>query len=64
MKSGELLVASGEQSHLTDSILVLLPTRHWQLTTLSAGPVVQRQGCLSYKQETMVRFHPGLLSSE
>jgi hypothetical protein len=26
------------------------------------GPVVQRQRLLSYKQETMVQLHPGLLA--
>ena len=33
-------------------------------STLMHGPVVQRQRLLSYKQETMVQLHPGLLSAQ
>ena len=32
-------------------------------STLMNSPVVQRQRLLSYKQETMVQLHPGLLTN-
>ena len=44
-----------------DALNVLMLVR-FQLPQLR-GPVVQRQRLLSYKQETMVQLHPGLLTN-